>query len=125
MRTGASTALAAEGQPTETSSELRGSDRLVAANAEDAKPTSVMATWMVARKSPESDARSRASLALRSPASASGSSAARLADTRAISDAEKYPFAKVRRKVTTTEMAMSMRGGATSLLEFRWRLFYR
>ena len=66
-----------------------GSDRLVAAKAEEAKPTSVMATWMVARNWPESEERSRAPLARLSPSSASGSSTALLALTTAISEAEK------------------------------------
>ena len=66
-----------------------GSDRLVDATAEDAKPTRVMATWMVARKLPESDASSAARAALRSPSSASWSSTARLAVVSAISDMEK------------------------------------
>ena len=59
------------------------------AKAEEAKPTSVMATWMVARNWPESEERSRALLARLSPSSASGSSTALLALTTAISEAEK------------------------------------
>ncbi|VWM13867.1 Uncharacterised protein [Collinsella intestinalis] len=66
-----------------------GSDRLVEATAEDANPTSVIATWMVARKLPELAASSAARAARRSPSSASWSSTARLAVVRAISDMEK------------------------------------
>ena len=53
------------------------------------KPTSVMATWMVAKKSVESVARSSARAARLSPSSASCSSVARLAVVSAISDIEK------------------------------------
>ena len=37
------------GMPKPMSSSASGSERLVAANAEEPKPTSVMATWIVAR----------------------------------------------------------------------------
>lgn len=87
--TGASVAAMPAGMPRLTNQEPSGSDRLVAAKAEEAKPTSVMATWMVARNWPESEERSRALLARLSPSSASGSSTALLALTTAISEAEK------------------------------------
>ena len=66
-----------------------GSERLVLAKADEAKPTRVIATWMVARNCSEFEARSRALRALRSPSSASGSRTARLALTTASSDIEK------------------------------------
>ena len=66
-----------------------GSDRVVEATADEKKPTRVMATWMVARKEPESLARSEAVFARLSPSSASWSSRGLLAFTRAISDIEK------------------------------------
>ena len=66
-----------------------GSERFVAAAAEAKKPTSVMATWIVARNLLGSLARSAATLALRSPSSASLSSRGLRAFTRAISDIEK------------------------------------
>ena len=102
-------------RPSEAIQPPKGPDRLVAANADAAKPTSVMATWMVARKSPESDARESACLARLSPSSASGSRMAFFAETTASSEAEKKPFARVSRNVTTSETTMSMRGSATSL----------
>ncbi len=67
----------------------KGSDRLVEATAEEKKPTSVMATWIVARNLLGSLARSAATCALRSPSSASLSSRGLRALTRAISDIEK------------------------------------
>ena len=42
------------GTPMPTSTSASGVERLVAANADEKKPTSVMATWMAARNSPES-----------------------------------------------------------------------
>ena len=90
------------------SQSASGSDRLVDATADDAKPTSVIATWMVARKLPESAASSLARLARRSPSSASWSSTARLAVVSAISDMEKKPLTTVRTMVVRILMVMSM-----------------
>ena len=66
-----------------------GSERFVAAAAEAKNPTSVMATWMVARNCPESAARPSARWALLSPSSASCCSSTWRAFTNAISDIEK------------------------------------
>ena len=89
MRTGASGTATPSGMPRLMNQLPSGSERLVLAKAEDAKPTSVMATWMVARNCSELDPRSRAARALRSPSSASGSRTALLALTTASSDIEK------------------------------------
>ena len=91
ISTGASAGASAVSgaMPKPASQRASGSDRLVEATAEEAKPTSVMATWMVAKKLPESEASCAAWAARRSPASASWSSTARLAVVRAISDMEK------------------------------------
>ena len=105
----------AAGIPKPTSTFASGSERLVAANADEKKPTSVMATWIVARNEPESAARSAARRAALSPSSASCSSTERLAVVSAASDIEKYPLARVSRNVTMIGMAISMRGSATSL----------
>ena len=67
-----------------------------------------MATWMVARKLPESDASSDARFARRSPSSASWSRTARLAVVSAISDIEKKPLTTVRTTVVMMLMVMSM-----------------
>ena len=66
-----------------------GSDRLVEATADEAKPTSGMATWMVASSWSESAASLMARSARVAPSSASCSSTARFAVVSAISDIEK------------------------------------
>ena len=92
-----------------------GSERLVAANADEKNPTSVMATWMAARNCVGSSIMSAAVAALASPSSASWSSSTFRAVESAISDIEKYPFTRVSRNVTRIDKAMSMRECATSL----------
>ena len=109
MRTGASTAARSVPMPRPTIHAARGSDRLVAAKAELANPTSVMATWMAARKSPGSSIVRAAAAARASPSSASWSSTTFLAVDSAISDIEKYPLASVSRNVTMMLRAMSIR----------------
>lgn len=91
MSTGARPRAIAESgaMPKPMSHAASGSERLVEATADDAKPTSVMATWMVARNASESLASSTALAARLSPSSASCSSTARLAVVSAISDIEK------------------------------------
>ncbi len=91
MSTGATTGAAAESQPMPKPCihAASGFDRLVAAAAEAANPTSVMATWMVARNLPESCASPSARAARASPSSASFCSSTCLALTKAISDIEK------------------------------------
>ena len=103
-----------------------GAERLVAANAEDAKPTRVIATWIVARKYPRSVAMSMTARALGSPSSTSASSAARRALTIAISAAEKKPFTRVSSRVIPILNAMSIECMGTYLFEvtFLYRLLY-
>ena len=117
MSTGASAGAAAVrgATPKLDSHWASGSERLVEATADEAKPTSVMATWMVARKLPESAASSAARAARRSPSSASWSSTARFAVVSAISDMEKYPLMTVRTSVVIILMVMSM-GTVSNLL---------
>ena len=69
MMTGARPRATAESgaMPKLMSQPASGSERLVDATAEDAKPTRVMATWMVARNSSESLASLTARAARRSP----------------------------------------------------------
>ena len=76
-------------KPNDDIHRANGSDSVVDATADEKKPTRVMATWMVARKEPESLARSEAVLARLSPSSASWSRRGLLALTSAISDIEK------------------------------------
>ena len=66
-----------------------GAERFVDAAADAANPTSVIATWIVARKLLESLASASARRARRSPSSASFCSMTCLAFTNAISDIEK------------------------------------
>ena len=103
-----------------------GAERLVAANAEDAKPTRVIATWIVARKYPRSVAMSMTARALGSPSSTSASSAARRELTMAISAAEKKPFTRVSSRVIPILNAMSIECMGTYLFEvtFLYRLLY-
>ena len=91
MRMGDRTGAAALSQPMPKDDIhwAKGSDRFVEATADEKKPTSVMATWMVARKLPESLERAAARAAALSPSSASWSSRGLLALTMAISDMEK------------------------------------
>ena len=67
----------------------KGSERLVAANAELANPTRVIATWIAAKKSPGFSMTSAAVAAAASPCSASCSRTTFFAVERAISDMEK------------------------------------
>ena len=119
MRTGARPgAIAVSGAiPNPDSQEASGSERFVEATADEANPTRVMATWMVARKLPESAASAAAFAALRSPSSASRSSMARFAVVRAISDMEKKPLTTVSTRVVMMLMVMSM--GTVSNLQIR------
>ncbi len=73
MSTGAKPGAITESHPTSKPDShcASGSDRFVAAAADAKKPTSVMATWMVARNCPESLARPSARWAFLSPSSAS------------------------------------------------------
>ena len=73
MSTGAKAgaAKASHSAPNDAIHCASGSDRLVAAAAEAKKPTSVMATWIVARKRSESEASSSAHAAFFDPSSAS------------------------------------------------------
>ena len=91
MMTGARPRAMAESgaMPKLMSHVASGSDSLVEATADEAKPTSVMATWMVASSWSESAASLIARSARLSPSSASCSSTARLAVVSAISDIEK------------------------------------
>jgi len=100
--------------PKPASQVPRGSESVVAANADEKNPTSVIATWMAARKSPGLSIILATTAAFLSPSSASCSKSTCRAVERAISDMEKYPLTSVRSRVTRIEMAMSMRGGATS-----------
>ena len=91
MTTGEATgATAVRGAtPKDSTQSVRGSERVLDETVAEKKPTSVMATWMVARKSVESVESSSARAARRSPSSASCSRLARLAVVSAISDMEK------------------------------------
>ena len=75
--------------PNDSTHAVSGSESVLDETVAEKKPTSVMATWMVAKKSVESVARSSARAARLSPSSASCSSEARLAVVSAISDIEK------------------------------------
>jgi len=73
IRTGAKAgaAKASQSMPNDDIHCASGSERFVAAAAEAKNPTSVIATWMVARKRSESEASSRAVAAFLEPSSAS------------------------------------------------------
>ena len=83
-------AIAVSGcRPNDSSQLASGSDSVLDDTVAEKKPTSVMATWMVAKKSVESVESSSALAARLSPSSASCSRLARLAVVSAISDMEK------------------------------------
>ena len=94
--------------PKPDSQAANGSERFVAAAAEAKNPTSVMATWMVAKNWPESAASDNARPARLSPSSASCCNSTCFALTSAISDMEKYPLTKTSTNVTTMLIPMSM-----------------
>ena len=91
MTMGDATGATAESgaMPNDSTHAVSGSESVLDETVAEKKPTSVMATWMVARKFVESFARSSASAARRSPSSASCSSVARFAVVSAISLMEK------------------------------------
>jgi hypothetical protein len=114
MSTVASASALPACMPKPTSHVASGPDRLVAANADEKNPTSVIATWIAARN-PVGLSITFAALAARaSPSSASWSSSTFFAVERAISDIEKYPLTNVSNTVTVIDSAMSMRVSATS-----------
>ena len=89
MTMGARVAARESDIPRETIHAAKGSERFVAAKAEEAKPTSVMATWIAASAASGFSLMPAATAALRSPSSASWSSSTFFAVEIAISDIEK------------------------------------
>ena len=89
MSTVASAFAPPEDMPKPSSHPASGPERFVAANADEKNPTSVIATWIAARKPVGSSMTSAALAAFGSPSSASWSRRTFFAVESAISDIEK------------------------------------